>query len=317
METVLELERAYATMTMARQMDELMWRLARSGRAHFAVPCSGHEAIGIGYATALRAGHDFAAPHYRDLSALLALGFTPRELMLHFFARAGDPCGAGRQPYAHWGSRARRVISLQGPQPNHVTHAVGIAWGSRLLGDDSVTWIGFGDGGAQKGEVHEAMNFAAIHRLPCVFCVETNGYTQSVPAALESAPADIVARAAGYGMPGRRVDGMDVEDVHEAAAEAVARARAGEGPSLVEAVCYRYLGNTSNDDDSRYRSREEVEEARGRDPLPRLRARIPTALADALDEEALTAAQKAADWAEAQPDGDPAGVMEHVYATDG
>jgi pyruvate dehydrogenase E1 component alpha subunit len=85
-----------------------------------------------------------------------------------------------------------------------------VAWGSRLLGEDSVTWIGFGDGGAQKGEVHEAMNFAAIHRLPCVFCVENNGYTQSVPGTLESSVASLAARAAGYGMPGESVDWMDV-----------------------------------------------------------------------------------------------------------
>jgi pyruvate dehydrogenase E1 component alpha subunit len=193
---------------------------------------------------------------------------------------------------------------------------VGVAWGSRLLGEDSVTWIGFGDGGAQKGEVHEAMNFAAIHRLPCVFCIETNGYTQSVPTALESAPAPIVSRAAGYGMPGERVDGMDVEAVHRAAAEAVERARAGEGPTLVEAVCYRFGPNTSNDDDSRYRSPQELDEWRPQDPLIRLRERLPRAVADALDEEALTAAREAADWAQAQADGDPATVLEHVYAGD-
>jgi 2-oxoisovalerate dehydrogenase E1 component alpha subunit len=308
----MDLEAAYRIMTLARRLDEAMWRLARAGRAHFAVPCSGHEAIGAGYAAALRPGHDFVAPHYRDLAAVLALGVEPREVMLHFFAKAADPCSGGRQPYAHWGSRSRRIISLQGPQPNHVTHAVGVAWGSRLLGEDSVTWIAFGDGGAQKGEVHEAMNFASIHRLPCVFCVESNGYTQSVPARLEVAPADIVARAAGYGMPGERVDGMDVEAVWAAATRAVARARDGRGPSLIEAVCYRYLANTSNDDDSRYRSREEVEAWRERDPL-RARARLRADVADALDEEALTAARDAAEWAETQPDGDPAGLLEHVY----
>ena len=312
----MDRERAYRYITLARRLDEAMFRLARAGRAHFAVPCAGHEAVGVGYAAALRAGHDFVAPHYRDLAAMLVVGLEPREVMLHFFAKAADPCSAGRQPYAHWGSRARRVISLQGPQPNHVTHAVGVAWGSRLLGEDSVTWIGFGDGGAQKGEVHEAMNFAAIHRLPCVFCIETNGYTQSVPTALESAPAPLVSRAAGYGMPGERVDGMDVEAVHRAAAEAVERARAGEGPTLVEAVCYRYGPNTSNDDDSRYRSPQELDEWRPQDPLIRLRERLPRAVADALDEEALTAAREAADWAQAQAEGDPATVLEHVYAGD-
>jgi 2-oxoisovalerate dehydrogenase E1 component alpha subunit len=311
---LIDLDRAYGTMSLARQLDERMWRLARSGRAHFAVPSSGHEAVGIGYASALRPRHDFIAPHYRDLAALLTFGLEPREVMLHFFAKAGDPCSGGRQPYAHWGSRERRIVSLQGPQPNHVTHAVGIAWGSRLLGEDSVTWISFGDGGAQKGEVHEAMNFAAIHKLPCVFCVENNGYTQSVPSRLESATTDYAGRAAGYGMPGVQVDGMDVEAMYGAAARAVERARSGHGPSLVDALCYRYLPNTSNDDDSRYRPREEVEEARKRDPLVLLRAKLAPARADAIDEEAMTSAAEAAEWAEAQPDLDPATVMQHTYA---
>jgi len=310
----LDLDRAYQVISTARQMDELMWRLARSGRAHFAVPCSGHEAIGAGYGLALRAGHDFVAPHYRDLAAMLAIGLTPREVFLHFFARRDDPCAHGRQPYAHWGSRAHGVVSLQGPQPNHVTHGVGVAWGSRLLGTDQVTWIAFGDGGAQKGEVHEAMNIAAIHKLPVVFCVENNFYTQSVPSRLESSRPDIGARAAAYGIPGESVNGMDVEAVHEAALRATARARAGEGPTFLEARCYRFLPNTSNDDDTRYRPREEVEEARLRDPLVLLRQKLDAARADAIDEEALTLAAEAAEWAEAQPEGDPEEILEHTYA---
>lgn len=310
----LDLERAYRVMTLARQVDERMWKLARAGRAHFAVPCSGHEAVGAGYALALRAGFDFVAPHYRDLAALLALGLTPAEAFLSFFGRAADPSSAGRQPYAHWGSARLRVISLQGPQPNHVSHGAGVAWGSRLLGEDSVTWVAFGDGGAQKGEVHETMNFAAVHRLPVVFCIENNRYTQSVPSRLESSVSDLVARAAGYGMPGEAVDGMDVEAVFAAAGRAIGRARSGEGPTLLEAHCERFLGNTSNDDDSRYRDPGEVARARQRDPLLKLRARLAPDLADALDEEAMGAAAEAAEWAERQPFGDPEAIGQHTYA---
>ena len=310
----MNLEQAYGVMTLARRLDERMWRTARSGGAHFAVPCSGHEAIGAAYGSALRAGYDFVAPHYRDLAAMLALGVSAEECLLAFFAKRDDPTSGGRQPYAHWGSSRLRIVSLQGPQPNHVTHGVGIAWGNRLLGEDSVVWIGFGDGGAQKGEVHEAMNFAAIHRLPCVFCVEANGYTQSVPERLESATPDIAARAAGYGLHGVRVDGMDFAAVQAAALAAVARAREGGGPTLIEARCYRFLPNTSNDDDTRYRSPEEVGEARRRDPLVLLRAKLDPARADALDEEAMTAAAEAEEWARAQPDGDPAELALHTYA---
>jgi len=245
---------------------------------------------------------------------VLAVGLSARDVMLHFFAKAADPCSAGRQPYAHWGSRRLGIISLQGPQPNHVSHAVGVAWGSRLLGEESVTWISFGDGGAQKGEVHEAMNFAAIHRVPCVFCIENNGYTQSVASRLESAVPELWRRADGYGMPGRTVDGMDAEAVQDAAIEAVDRARRGEGPSLIEARCYRFLPNTSNDDDMRYRSREEVDEWRKRDPLLIMRSRLPAAEAEAIDQRAEVIAAEAGAWALEQPDGDPATIYEHTYA---
>jgi len=313
--TQAQRERAYRTLALARALDERMWRLTRAGRAHFAVPCSGHEAIGAGYGLAMKRGVDWLAPHYRDLAALLALGMPARDVMLCFFSRPSDPNAAGRQPYAHFGSRSLHVLSQQGPQPNHCTHGVGCAWGSKLLGDGSVTVIAFGDGGAQKGEVHEAMNLAAIHALPCVFVVHRNGWTQSVERALEYATETLVERAAGYGMPGIAVDGSDVEAVHAAASEAFARARAGGGPTLIDAACVRFMPNTSNDDDTRYRDRAEVEAARAAcDPLVRARALVDAAFAARVDAESAAVAEEAAEWAEAQPLGDPATVLEHAYA---
>src|SRR5947208_3886275 len=262
---------AYRWMLVARRIDETMWTLRRQGKGHFVVSSAGHEAIGAAAGLAADMHQDFLAPHYRDLTACLAWGLQPHEVMAHYFGRAADPCTGGRQPYAHWGSTERHILSQEGPQPNIVSHAVGVAYANRHLGTDAVVWIGFGDGGAQKGEVHEAMNFAAIHRLSVVFCVENNLYTQSVPLRLESSVADLSVRAASYGMPGVSVDGMDLAAVYNAAAAAVERARSGDGPSLIEARAYRYMPNTSNDDDTRYRSREEVESWRQRDPIVRLR----------------------------------------------
>jgi len=310
-----ERDRAYRAISLARALDERMWRLARAGRAHFAVPCSGHEAIGAGYAVAMRAGVDWLAPHYRDLAALLALGMPPRDVMLCFFSRPSDPNARGRQPYAHFGSRALHVLSQQGPQPNHCSHGVGCAWGSMLLGDGSVTVIAFGDGGAQKGEAHESMNVAAVHKLPCVFVVHRNGWTQSVKRADQYATETLVARAEGYGMPGVAVDGSDVEAMHAAASDAFARARAGDGPTLIDAACVRFMPNTSNDDDSRYRDRGVLDAERAaRDPLTRARTLVAPAFADAVDAENAAAADDAAAWAEGQPLGDPATVMQHAYA---
>jgi 2-oxoisovalerate dehydrogenase E1 component alpha subunit len=313
--TQAQRERAYRALSLARALDERMWRLARAGRAHFAVPCSGHEAIGAGYALALQPGLDWVSPHYRDLAALLVLGMEPRDVMLCFFSRPSDPNAAGRQPYAHFGSRRLHVLSQQGPQPNHCSHGVGCAWGSKILGDGSVSVIAFGDGGAQKGEVHESMNLAAVHRLPCIFVVHRNGWTQSVRREDEYATETLVARAAGYGMPGIAVDGTDIEAMVAATTEAVERARAGGGPTLIDAHCVRFLPNTSNDDDTRYRDRGALEAdfATG-DPLVRARALVDPAFAQRVDDENAAAAQEAAEWAEAQPLGDPATVMEHAYA---
>ncbi len=313
--TQAERERAYGALSLARALDERMWRLARAGRAHFAVPCSGHEAIGVGYALAMRPGVDWLSPHYRDLAALLVLGMEPRDVMLCFFSRPADPNARGRQPYAHFGSRELHVLSQQGPQPNHCSHGVGCAWGSKLLGDGSVSVIAFGDGGAQKGEVHESMNVAAIHRLPCVFVVHRNGWTQSVKRSDQYATEMLVARAAGYGMPGIAVDGMDVEAMYAAATQAVERARAGDGPTLIDAACVRFMPNTSNDDDSRYRDRAEVDAVRVKgDPLVRARALVGADFAARVDAESAAQADDAAEWAEAQPLGDPATVADHAYA---
>ncbi len=313
--TQVERERAYRALSLARALDERMWRLARAGRAHFAVPCSGHEAIGAGYALALQPGLDWVSPHYRDLAALLVLGMEPRDVMLCFFSRPSDPNAAGRQPYAHFGSRRLHVLSQQGPQPNHCSHGVGCAWGSKILNDGSVSVIAFGDGGAQKGEVHESMNLAAVHRLPCIFVVHRNGWTQSVKREDEYATETLVARAAGYSMPGIAVDGADIEAMVAATKEAAERARGGGGPTLIDAHCVRFLPNTSNDDDTRYRDRSALEAnfATG-DPLVRARGLVDAAFAKRVDDENAAAAQEAADWAEAQPLGDPTTVMEHAYA---
>lgn len=309
-----QLKTAYRWMLTARRIDETLWRLRRQGKGHFVVSPAGHEAVGAAAGLAVDLDQDFLAPHYRDMAACLAWGLNAREIMAHYFGRATDPCTAGRQPFAHWGSRERRIISQEGPQPNVVSHGVGIAYANRQLGTASVVWIAFGDGGAQKGEVHESMNFAAIHKLPVVFCVENNLYTQSVPLRLESSVTDLSSRAAGYGMPGVSVDGMDLLAVYRAARTAVDRARTGEGPSLLEARTYRYMPNTSNDDDTRYRERSEVEEWRQRDPIARLRAALGGDGLASLEDEVAEEVAEAAAWAEAQPDAEPHDALRHTWA---
>ncbi len=311
----------YRVMLLARSIDERMWTLNRQGRAHFAVPCAGHEAVGVGYALALDSARDYLVPHYRDVSALLVWGTTPHEMMCHLMGKSADPSSGGRQMYAHWGDARRRILSLSSPQPNHITHAVGIALATNYRREGAVTWCGFGEGSSSRGDVHEAMNFAAIHRLPIVFCCENNGYAISVPQSKQMAIQNVADRAAAYGFPGVVVDGMDPLAVYDCAARAVERARAGEGPTLIEAKVYRFLPHTSNDDDRRYRSREEVEQARLRDPLKTFRERLwREQLLDGENEkqmqnEIASVIDEAVAFAEAAPGQTAEQTFQHVYAT--
>lgn len=312
----------YRVMSLSRLLDDRMWLLNRQGIGHFAVPGQGHEATAIGYAAALRPGHDWIVPHYRDLAGLLYLGVTPREIMLHYLAKAEDPMSGGRQNYAHWGYPRLRIKTISSPQGPHVPQGVGIAYALKLRGGDEVVWIGFGDGTSSKGDVHEAMNFAAIHKTPCIFCCENNGYAISVTLDKQMAVENVADRAAGYGMPGVVVDGTDVLAVYAAAKEAVERARAGEGPTLIETKCVRLYPHTSNDDDRHYRSEEERQEARKRDPLPKFRQYLQevglwTEEKEAeLQKEIEAIVEDAIQYAQERPDPRAEDAVLHVYADD-
>ena len=311
----------YRIMALARAIDERLWQMNRQGLTHFAVPCAGHEGVGAAYAMALKPGHDFLAPHYRDMSALLAVGQSAVDIMLHALAKAGDPAGAGRQMFAHWGDRKRNIVTLSSPQPNHILHGVGIALASQLRHEDAVTVIAFGDGSSSKGDFHEGLNFAGIYKLPCVFICETNGFSISVPQSKQMAVHDVAIRAQGYGFEGIVVDGCDPVRVYEVSRAAVDKARSGGGPTLIETKVERLLPHTSNDDDTRYRSREELDRIRQqRDPVPLFRRRL---LSEGVLSDELLArisADIAAEVDEAQrsataaPPPLPADTLKHVYA---
>jgi 2-oxoisovalerate dehydrogenase E1 component alpha subunit len=177
-----------------------------------------------------------------------------------------------------------------------------------------------GEGSSNQGDVHEGLNFAAIHKLPFVFVVENNGYAISVPAARQVSVANVAERAAGYGIPGVVVDGADVLACYAAAREAVARARAGEGPSLIEAKVTRLTAHSSDDQQTKYRTEEELAEGRGHDALPHFRRELREAgvLTDEIEArltaEVTAAVDDATDYAESQPDPDPSTALDWVYA---
>jgi 2-oxoisovalerate dehydrogenase E1 component alpha subunit len=312
----------YRTMLTARLVDEAAIRLNRQGKAPFVVPVSGHEGCQIGTAWALERGRDVWVPYYRDLGVVLVAGMTPYEVFLGLFAKADDPASGGRQMPAHWSSRRLGIISGSSVIGTQVPHAAGIAYAVKYRGEDAVVATWFGEGATSEGDWHEGLNFAGIHRLPLIFVCENNRYAISVEQSKQMAVANVADRAPAYGFPGVVVDGNDVLACFAAMKEAVARARAGQGPTLIECKTYRFQPHTSDDDDRSYRSREEVEEARRNDPVS-LFAGYLTGQGLARDEEIASMAEELkadldADidkaWSAADPD--PSTLTRHVFRED-
>jgi 2-oxoisovalerate dehydrogenase E1 component alpha subunit len=258
-------------MIVARTVDDRLWLLSRQGKAHFVITSAGHEATQFGCAWAVQVGRDYVVPYYRDMALVLALGQTPRDIFLHALGKAEDPASGGRQMFGHFNSRALRIVSGSSSVGSHPLHAVGLAWAFRITKEtDLAAMTFFGEGATSEGAWHEAMTIAGIHQLPVVFVCENNQYAISVPQAREVPVPDVATKAAGYGMPGMVVDGNDLFAVYAAAQAALARARAGGGPTLLECKTYRLRPHSNADDDRKYRRAEEVDAWRARDPITRL-----------------------------------------------
>jgi 2-oxoisovalerate dehydrogenase E1 component alpha subunit len=315
----LDLLRAYRLMLLARTIDEREWMLNRQGKIPFVVSCQGQEATQVGMALALRPGVDHVLPYYRDIGLVLALGMTPYELFLNLFAKADDPNSGGRQMPNHWAHNGLKIYSHSSPVATQIPQAAGVALASRLKAEDAVTVVTFGEGATSKGDFHEALNFAGIHKLPVIFVCENNRYAISVPQVKQMAIENVADRAAAYGFSGEIVDGQDLVAVYEATRRAVDRARAGEGPTLLEAKTYRLVPHTSDDDDRRYRAREEVAEWKQRDPILLLKDYlVGQGLWDedrdqALRQELFDEVSKAQKAAESAADPLPEQALEHVF----
>lgn len=317
-EDVIEM---YRLMLLTRRLDERSEQLQRQGLSPFYISSRGQEAAQIGCAYAFAPGKDWFHPYYRDFGVLLTVGVTPRELMLALFAKRDDPASGGRQMPAHFGHRKLNVYTGSSPVSTQIPQAVGIAYAHRYRGEDAATYVSFGEGGSSKGDFHEGLNFAAVWKCPVIFLCQNNGYAISVGLEKQMAIEDVAIRALGYGMPGVVVDGQDALAMYKVTKEAVARARAGEGPTLIEAKTYRIVPHSSDDDDRLYRSREEVELYRTvQDPLNRLRSYLfdkgladDEALAE-MNKGVLVQVDEAIEWARVQPDPIPEEAARHVFA---
>jgi 2-oxoisovalerate dehydrogenase E1 component alpha subunit len=307
-------------MRMAKALDDRMHILVKQGRAPFVGSSRGHEGIQVA-STAALGPDDWLVPHYRGLANAIVRGLTMKEWMLAVFAKAADPLSAGRNiPGGCYSYRALKIASVSQVVASWIPKASGIAYAAKLRGEPSVTLCTFGDGATSQGDFHEGVNFAAVHRLPVVFVCENNSYAISVPIRLQMANSNVAERATGYGIPGVTVDGTDVPASYAACREAVDRARRGDGPTLIDAKIWRINSHTSEDNHLKYRTKEEVAEASGHDPIERFRdwlierGWIDAKQADEIQAGCDSEASDAADWAEQQPDPVPEDALTNVFA---
>lgn len=248
----------HRTMLLSRRFDERLLTLQKQGRIGTFAPAIGQEAAQVG-AAACMSEQDWLAPSYRDSAAGIWRGTPLSGVMLY---------DAGWNEGAAVAEDARDLPSCV-PVASQIPHAAGLAYAAKLQQTGEAVLVFFGDGATSEGDFHEALNFAGVHDLPVVFACQNNQYAISTPLELQTQAGTIVQKAVAYGISGIRVDGNDVLAVQVAFAEAFARAREGQGPTLVEAVTYRLSVHTTADDPSVYREDEEVERWRERDPIPR------------------------------------------------
>jgi pyruvate dehydrogenase E1 component alpha subunit len=304
-----ELLKGYRALKRTRFFDERAEILQRQGKLGVYPPYRGQEAAQVGMALALETS-DWLVPSYRESAAALVHGLPMSSLILYWRAH---PAG-WRFP------EGLNILPFYIPIATQLPQAVGIAHACALKGEKTVA-VGFiGDGGTSEGDFHEALNFASVYDAPVVFMVQNNGWAISVPTSSQMRAKHIAERARGYDMPGIVVDGNDLVAVWHTAHEAVARARNGDGPTLIEAMTYRIAPHTTSDDPSRYRDEAEAKEWLGREPVARMR-RLLTDLElwDDAKEEALMAELKheldeAVAQADRAPDPQPHEIVEHVFS---
>lgn len=301
----------YRAMVLGRRFDERLLALQRQGRIGTFPPITGQEAAHLGAVAALRKD-DWMVPSFRETAAEIWRGRSLESVILgnNGFneAAAIDPPGP--------------TLPVSVPVGSQMLHAVGIAWAARYRKTDQVVMTFFGDGATSEGDFHEALNFAGVFQVPVVFLCQNNQWAISIPRSKQTRSGTIAQKAVAYGMPGLQVDGNDVLAVYSAAKEAVARARAGQGPTLVECVTYRMAMHTTADDPRRYRSDDELEGWKAKDPIVRferylqgkklLTKKKVEAIEAAVRDQIQTAVDRAEELMTSM--GDPLDMFAHAYA---
>ncbi|MGH2230251.1 thiamine pyrophosphate-dependent dehydrogenase E1 component subunit alpha [Enterococcus faecalis] len=315
-----ELIQAYREVLRGRRLDERLWQLTRIGKTSFNISGQGAEVAQVAMAMAFDPQKDYFLPYYRDMTACLVWGMTSKDILMGSFGKEADPSSHGRQMPNHYGSKEHNIVSFSSTVSTQMPLATGVGYAAQLQKADFVALTTTGEGSANQGEVQEAMNFAGVKKIPVIFVVENNEYAISVPIEEQYANKRMADRAKAYGFEGVTVDGSDFTEVYLAFKEAVKAAREKKGPKLIELMVSRLTSHSADDDQSVYRSKEEIEEMKKNDAVKLFEKQLLEEgyLADEdiakIDEEIRAEINQATDEAEAMPDPVPTSILEEVYA---
>jgi pyruvate dehydrogenase E1 component alpha subunit len=300
----------YHSMVLARQLDLRMLSLQRQGRMGTFAPLMGQEAAQVGSAFALESS-DWLVPSFREAAAYIMRGVPLKDILLLFKGREEG----NRIP------KDQRDLPVNIPVASQLPHAVGLAMAAKIRHDPCAILVYFGDGATSEGDFHEACNFAGVFQAPVVFLCQNNHYAISMPWERQTRARTLAQKALAYGFDGIQVDGNDLLAVYVATYDALARAKAGKGPTLVECMTYRLSMHTTADDPSRYRKKTEEEEWQKHDPIPRFRGYLQgkglwdEAWQAELEREIDAEIRRAVEEAEADQEFDPADMLDYVFAT--
>lgn len=313
---------ALKNMLRARYTDDKHLTLVKQGHSYFHIGGSGHEALQTAVAMALKPKKDWGWTYYRDVAFMYGMGYTPREYFLLATAKPEDPATGGRQMPNHYGHRALNMPTGSSPTGTQFLNAVGTALASRMNGADDIVYVASGEGTTSQGEFYEAVNWASRQKLPVMFCIQDNGYAISVPREEQSMGSAVVHSFCCYAdLLMKEFDGADFFESLSSAQNAIEYMRAGSGPALLHGVVERLLPHSSSDDQRKYRSKEELENAKQhRDPIIRFKSyliRNDVLTQDEvskIDKEIKDEINDAADWAMSRPDAKAENATKNIFA---
>jgi len=308
----------YREMVLIRRFEERAGQLYGMGLiGGFCHLYIGQEAVAVGVQANVKQGYDKIITGYRDHGHMLAAGMDPKEVMAELTGRSGGS-SKGKGGSMHMFDVPTGFYGGHGIVGAQVALGTGLAFAGKYRGDDSVAFIYFGDGAANQGQVYESFNMAQLWKLPAIYIIENNQYAMGTSIERSSSTTDLAQRGASFGIPGELVDGMDVLAVKDAVERAVKRARAGEGPFILEVKTYRYRGHSMSDP-AKYRTKEEVDEVKKtRDPIDHIKALLETAKATedeikTIDAEIKAIVAEAVQFAQESPEPDPSELYTDVY----